>query len=152
MGTAGVLVVIGILSWIWAGYLGPTLNILRRGARVTAAGLVIIAGLVILADLTTAEPPPEFKGAVAMRYQASDSRLVLLQIDPFQVGTNKFGVTVMTQREEIVKAKSVQLRFSRLETESPPSEVTATPRGGSEPSYLAEISLPETGWWAIEAV
>jgi copper transport protein len=149
---AGLLLVAGILFWIWSGYLGPALGILRRGARIIAAGLAIIAGVVILDDLTTSEPPAAFEAAVALRYQVSDGRLVLLEIDPFQVGANRFKATVMTEKEETVEAESVQLRFSRLEVDSAPADIPATRGGGEQPSYFAEFSLQQTGWWAIEAV
>jgi len=149
---AGLFLVAGILFWVWSGYLGPALGILRRGARVIAAGLAIIAGLVILDDLTTSEQPAAFEAAVALRYQASDGRLVLLEIDPFQVGANRLKATVMTEQEQTVEAQSVQLRFSRLEVDSVSADIAATRGGGEQPSYFAEFSLPETGWWAIEAV
>ncbi|MBI2913737.1 MAG: CopD family protein [Chloroflexi bacterium] len=148
----GILAVTAVLSWIWAGYVRPALRVLRSAGRIAAVGLTVIGGLVVVSSLTTASQPPAFEAAVGFRYQASDGRLVLLEIEPFEVGANTFHVTVMTEDEEIVEADSVELRFSRLEQEGAVSEVAMRPGEGGRPSYLGEFALEETGWWAIEAV
>lgn len=149
---AGILVVAAILAWVWAGYVRLALRAVRVVGRGAAMTLAAIGGIVVLSSLTTADTAPAFEAAVGFRYQASDGRLVLLEITPFEVGANTFRVTVMNEEEEFLEADNVKLSLSRLEREGTASEVPMRPSSGGRPAYLGEFALEETGWWAVEAV
>ncbi|MDO8612265.1 MAG: CopD family protein [Dehalococcoidia bacterium] len=146
---AGALAVAGVLLWLWAGYLGPALRLVRTAGRTAAVGLAILAGVVVLGEVATSGGPPNFDTAVAYRYQATDGRLALLEISPYQVGVNRFRVTVLTEDGQPAEARSVKLSFSRLEQGDAVREAALAPQGDH---HLGEFRLGDSGWWAIEAV
>lgn len=92
-----------------------------------------------------------FNGKLAMEYQASDGRVVVLEVSPFEIGENAFRLTVMDQNRQPTGVSTLELRFRRLETTDPIGVTEAIPSGVG-PSYLARYSLDETGWWDIEAI
>lgn len=148
---AGGLALAGLLLWIWSGYLRRGLPQARPLLRTASVGLAAIAAVVVLVGLSQSPGTTRaFDTAVALRYQATDGRLILLEIDPFQLGPNEFKVTAMTESEEVVPADSVELRFSDLENGEDAEAVAAVQ--GSELAHFAQHELERTGWWEIEVV
>src|SRR5438034_1183058 len=80
------------------------------------------------------------KAEVALRRQAPDGRLALLEIDPFQVGLNTFHVRIMDQKETPVAAASVELRLSTPEDNSGVADVPTTIDAGGT-VFTAEHEL-----------
>jgi len=93
----------------------------------------------------------ETQPGVAFRYQTDEGRFVLLEIVPFEVGNNRFKITVFDSNEEPTAIDEATIRLSRLEGDGAATELTAT-RSGSALYLEAESQMDDTGWWQFEAV
>jgi len=151
--TAAGMVVASLLILVSSGH-PPAWSKWRRRATTGSAFALAVVGIVLLLAVNVVGPSEgsAFKeAAVAFRYQAQDGRFVLLEIDPFQVGQNRFRITTLDQREQPVEVNAVDLRFSRLERPGVLGEAAARPDAKSL-SYLAQYQLAETGWWNIDVI
>ncbi len=95
---AGGLALAAVLLWLWSPHLRARIKAPAWAMRAASISLSI-AAIALVGTNFTASPQSSsaFNPRVGFRYQATDGRLVLLEIDPFQLGHNQFKVTAMTE-------------------------------------------------------
>jgi hypothetical protein len=97
--------------------------------------------------LSEHRPTGSFSPRLSLIRQAASGQLISLQIAPFQVGANRFQVTLLNPLGKPQEAASTHLTFLRMELGEVVGEVEGTPVGKSQ---QASFALDATGWWQIE--